>query len=129
MHNLKLFGGHLSFSSFLTTHTPFPFQAALHHHWTDPNLPSEEAFLRDYILNRGYIDKEADRYIGGMREVLRGRGRQLVLHNLAVTLAPNCHRIPTYNELVADSDQPSDSEVSLAEYTGTVTSLPLHMPN
>lgn len=36
-------------------------QAALHHHWTDPNLPSDEAFLRDYILNREYIDKETDR--------------------------------------------------------------------
>ena len=64
------------------------------------------------------------RQTGAMWEVLRGRDRQVVVHNLAVTLAPNCHRIPTYNELVADSDQPSDSEVSLAECTHETGTVP-----
>ena len=28
----------------------------LHRFWTDPNLDKDEVFLRDYILNRGWVD-------------------------------------------------------------------------
>ena len=39
----------------------FPLQAALKRYWTDPNLSRDEAFLRDYLLNRGYLDMDAYR--------------------------------------------------------------------
>ena len=29
--------------------------------WVAPDLDPDEAFLRDYILNQGYVDKEAMR--------------------------------------------------------------------
>ena len=35
---------------------------ALKRYWTDPNLSQDEAFLRDYLLNRGYLDMDAYRY-------------------------------------------------------------------
>ena len=36
-------------------------QAPLRRYWTDPRLEPDEVFLRDFILNKGYIDKDAVR--------------------------------------------------------------------
>ena len=35
--------------------------SGLHSVWTAPDLDLDEAFLRDYILNRGFIDRDTVR--------------------------------------------------------------------
>ena len=37
---------------------------ALRRYWTDPRLHPDEAFLRDYMLNEGWKDKGAGRWVG-----------------------------------------------------------------
>ena len=34
---------------------------ALQRYCTDPNLSKDETFLRDYVLQRGWIDKDKDK--------------------------------------------------------------------
>ena len=36
----------------------------LRRYWTDPRLHPDEAFLRDYMLNEGWKDKGAGRWVG-----------------------------------------------------------------
>jgi protein KRI1 len=34
---------------------------ALQRYWTDPNLTQDEKFLRDYVLERAWVEKDKDK--------------------------------------------------------------------